>query len=329
VSDLYLKKLEDNDISLLKVWLNKPHVLKWFKNPQAWIDEINNRDAKYNFIKHFIVMYNDTKIGFCQYYDYQKGKETWHNNLNIENTYSIDYLIGEQEYLGKHIGTLIVKLLNDEIAYNTNAAKIIVQPEINNYISRRTLLSAGYEYDKSNDIFLNNMENLVKLVRPSMKHKEDALAFKQAFFDNDEMVIDGSELLDRKQTYEEWLAYVDEIKDLQEIRSKSVRTDTFFALDRNNQIVGIIDLRHELNDFFKDFGHCGYSVKPSERRKGYASQMLHLVCLIAKESGMKKLQLCALRSNVASVKTIYKNGGKVIRSIGVAGQKADVFEIEL
>ena len=56
-----------------------------------------------------------------------------------------------------------------------------------------------------------------------------------------------------------------------------VVTDTYIAFDENDDIVGIIDLRHELNDFLKDFGNCGYSVRPSQRRKGYATKMLKLI----------------------------------------------------
>ena len=51
-------------------------------------------------------------------------------------------------------------------------------------------------------------------------------------------------------------------------------TDAFFAADGTKEIVGVIDLRHSLNDFLKDLGHCGYSVRPSQRQKGYARQML-------------------------------------------------------
>lgn len=45
--------------------------------------------------------------------------------------------------------------------------------------------------------------------------------------------------------------------------------DPFFAVRKSDgRIVGIIDLRHTLNDFLKDLGNCGYSVRPSERKKG-------------------------------------------------------------
>ena len=103
--------------------------------------------------------------------------------------------------------------------------------------------------------------------------------------------------------------------------------DTYFAFDDNDRIVGIIDLRHELNDFLKDFGNSGYSVRPSERRKGYATEMLKLIIQRAAEIGMEKLLLSVERSNEASVKTITKNGGKYVRSFTFEGEEADVYMI--
>ena len=75
-------------------------------------------------------------------------------------------------------------------------------------------------------------------------------------------------------------------------------------MDDNDEIVGIIDLRHELNEFLQDFGNSGYSVRPSERRKGYATEMLRLIKEVAKRVGLTSLQLSVERSNEPSVKTI-------------------------
>ncbi|WP_159065779.1 hypothetical protein [Gorillibacterium timonense] len=39
---VYLRRLSSNDISLVEEWLNKPHIIKWFGDPQEWLNEIHN-----------------------------------------------------------------------------------------------------------------------------------------------------------------------------------------------------------------------------------------------------------------------------------------------
>jgi predicted acetyltransferase len=173
------------------------------------------------------------------------------------------------------------------------------------------------------------MSEKIKLIIPTIDNKEEALRFKQSFFDAGEKTIDGSELLDRMESYEEWLSYVTDNANAESLRDGCVLTDTYFSVDCNGNIVGIIDFRYELNDFFKDFGHSGYSVLPAERRKGYATEMLRLIVEKAKAHGLKEIQLSALRSNIPSVKTIKKNGGVWVRSFDFHGNIADVFIIRL
>lgn len=109
-----------------------------------------------------------------------------------------------------------------------------------------------------------------------------------------------------------------------------VLTDTFFAIkEADHKIVGIADLRYELNDFLKDFGNCGYSVRPSERKKGYATEILRQICMIAKEHGLKQLQLSVENNNVASIKTIEKNGGCYHRSFLFENELASIYLIDL
>lgn len=151
---MVFRELQEQDIVLIKRWLQAPHVAKWFKHPDAWIEEIEQRKTKYNFIRHFIIEDNNMPIGFCQYYDFSKGGETWNGSIPAEGSWSIDYLIGEPDHLGKGCGKSIVIRLTKEIFDCTDAQRILVQPEPENKRSRNTLLSAGYYFDKPNDLYI-------------------------------------------------------------------------------------------------------------------------------------------------------------------------------
>lgn len=169
----------------------------------------------------------------------------------------------------------------------------------------------------------------IKLVRPTAELKEQAIDFRQEFFDHDEMIINGSELLDKTDDYDEWLKAVTANTKMETVNPNWVVTDTFFAVDETNRMIGIIDLRHTLNDFLKDLGNCGYSVRPSERRKGYATEMLRQLTKIATNVGMNELHLSVERDNEPSVRTIKYNGGIYERSFKFEGEDADIYKIEL
>lgn len=170
----------------------------------------------------------------------------------------------------------------------------------------------------------------IQLVRPTLLLEKEALDYRQEHFDCGENVINGSELFDHISDYKEWLKKVTSNANADTVDPNWVLTDTYFAIrTTDKKIIGIIDLRYELNDFLKDMGNCGYSVRPSERNKGYATEMLRQVCNIAKENGLAEMKLSVEKSNIPSIHTIKKNGGVYSYSFIFENEEADVYKIKL
>ena len=169
----------------------------------------------------------------------------------------------------------------------------------------------------------------IRLVRPTSDRKETVLDYKKEHFDYGEKEISGSERLDQIDFYEEWLQFVEKNTSLETVDSDWVVADVFLALDENDRMVGIIDLRHYLNDYLEYYGNSEYSVRPSERGKGYAVEMLRQIKKIARDAGMEVLHMAVFRDNLASVKTIVRNGGAWERSFVAEGKMADMYRIRL
>lgn len=174
------------------------------------------------------------------------------------------------------------------------------------------------------------MKDELILVRPAPELKEQALAYREEHFQHGETVINGSELFDQTESYAQWLDAVTRNTNPETVNPDWVVTDTFFAVRKSDgKIIGIIDLRHTLNDFLKNFGNCGYSVRPTERKKGYATEMLRLMLQTARDAGMQELHISVEQENTASVKVIQKNGGVYERSFSFENETADIYRIPL
>lgn len=168
------------------------------------------------------------------------------------------------------------------------------------------------------------------LVFPTEELETKATEFKKEFFQLGERVINGSFLLDYKDNYHEWLQILKDSLSVETVNPKWVVSDTFFAIRKSdNKIVGIVNFRHSLNDFYKDLGHIGYSVRPSERKKGYATEILKQTLKHAKKLGLHEVFLTCKVENEASRKTIINNGGIQSRSFAKEDKEYEVFKIDL
>ena len=99
--------------------------------------------------------------------------------------------------------------------------------------------------------------------------------------------------------------------EVKEAADRKVPDSVFFLLDtERDRLLGAINIRHYLNDDLrKEGGHIGDGIRPSERRKGYATEMIRLALIECRKLGIDKVLMTCDKDNIGSAKAIINNGG--------------------
>ena len=155
---------------------------------------------------------------------------------------------------------------------------------------------------------------------PSLERKNEALEYIEEFYEYGSQ-IHGTGSLDRElkkgKTYEEWLSNNIKLHDENYALEKGLVPSYtyFFVREDDNKIVGMIDLRLGLNEYLRNFGgHIGYSIRPTERKKGYNKINLYLVLQEAQRYNLDEVLIICADYNDGSRKTILSLGGKFEKS---------------
>ena len=153
------------------------------------------------------------------------------------------------------------------------------------------------------------MEEFI-LIRPTSEYATQIVEYRQEFLDAGDS-MDGTGPLRRFENPEEYIKTCAEYEDPEKVPSHLVpATQFFFVRKSDNKLVGLIQVRHCFNDYLEKYaGHIGYSVRPSERCKGYAKEMLRMALPFCPEIGIDKVLIACIDGNIGSEKTILANGG--------------------
>ena len=125
--------------------------------------------------------------------------------------------------------------------------------------------------------------------------------------------------------------YIHNLDTKEESPNGWVPDTTLFCLDKDRNIfVGAVNIRHYLNDApLKTGGHIGDGIRPSERRKGYATAMIALALDECKKLGINKVLMCCNKENIASAKSIINNGGTLENEVEEEGHIVQRYWIQL
>ena len=150
----------------------------------------------------------------------------------------------------------------------------------------------------------------MRLIEPISEYSRQIQAYRKEFLDCGDS-MDGTSHLRRMEDPEEWVHHCRLSKDPDIVPEGSVpATQYIFVREEDNKIVGMLQFRHYFNAYLETYGgHIGYSVAPSERRKGYATLMLKLALPKCRELGLDRILITCIDNNIGSRKTILANGG--------------------
>lgn len=154
---------------------------------------------------------------------------------------------------------------------------------------------------------------MVELIRPDVTLHREWLDF---LADYDQPGLDGGSVSDEllpvmgdPEVFRTWVKQVDAREHGRELPEGRVSSTSRWAL-RDGEIVGVIDLRHELTDLLLAWGgHIGYAVRVCARRQGVATEMLRQMLAVATRLGINPVLVTCDEDNVGSRRTIEGAGG--------------------
>ena len=173
------------------------------------------------------------------------------------------------------------------------------------------------------------MEKII-LVKPDLSYADEIIKYKEESL-AESPIINGSAGLDRLSSIEDWLEELNKRSCEDTVPKGLVPSSTYLGVrEKDNYIVGMIDIRHYLNEYLTQVGgNIGYGVRKTERNKGYAKQMLKLALEKCKDLKIKKVLITCDEDNIASEKVILSANAKLEDIRNIDGENKKRFWIDL
>lgn len=152
--DMAIRKMEDTpeEYERMLKWLTNPSVREWYDSKEgltleAIREKYRSRILGESYVQPAIIEWENTPVGYLQFYETQKEKEYNIKEPILEesNVWAMDIFIGESDALGKGIGSSALRLMLRYLFEQKAALKVIIDPDVRNERAIRAYEKAGFK----------------------------------------------------------------------------------------------------------------------------------------------------------------------------------------
>ena len=285
--------------------------------------------------KFIVAELNNEVVGFCGYSYCDNEEQEDNADCELRGIYV------KPEMKRNGIGKQLIQYVINEFK-NARKTKMILWCLKENYPSRAFYEAMGGKSskikiskfgEKEYEIisYLYDLQDELELVFPTPEYKNQVEEYLQEFFDNGEYEIAGDGGLDRIKDFDKWLEKVQNDLSEDSIEDNRIPATVYLTIRKSdNKIVGNVQIRHRLNkELLKYGGHIGDSIRPSERKKGYATEQIRLALQECKKLGMDNVLMDCDKTNIGSAKSIINNGGILENEIYINNEFVQRYWISL
>ncbi len=271
---------------------------------------------------------------FYKFANYENLKKQLDNNLKmmvatdykkiigiiaIKNNSHIAMLFVDKEYQKQGIGKKLIRVAKGEYNLNNEDLTVNSSPYAVEFYKKIGFEKIEDEKEVDGIKFvpmklekykLNNAKGELNLIFPSIEHKQQVMGYLKEHLDIGDTMLNGAGGLERFASFEEWLEKINNDTDINKIPEGRVPSWLYLAIRKSDKrMVGIVQIRLLNERLWKTFGNIGDGVRPTERKKGYVTEIIRLALIKAKELGLNRVLMSCDKTNIGSKKSIINNGG--------------------
>ncbi|MCK2157596.1 GNAT family N-acetyltransferase [Exiguobacterium sp. 17-1] len=164
-ANIHIRAMTKYDFDLMVKWLTNQTVLEFYEEPPSNLDRVINkygpRIKGEHYVTPCIVEYKNEPIGYIQYYKIQETDLKKYELPNNQNTYGMDQFIGEPQLWGMGIGSIMIRMMLDDLWNNKGALKVVLDVKKTNKRAISSYKKCGFKQIKE----LNHDSVLMECVK--------------------------------------------------------------------------------------------------------------------------------------------------------------------